>query len=99
MDHLDAISDGDLDEYRAYDSGMDFRVLGPLEVRSNGGVIPVGGPKQRSILALLIANAGQPVSLDRIVSGVYGDDAPEGARHSVQTYISTLRRDLGDLIL
>lgn len=82
-----------------YAAGMEFSVLGPIEARMDGKTVGVGGPKQRSILALLIAHAGQPVSLDRIVTGIYGEEAADGARHSVQTYISSIRRDLGDVIL
>jgi DNA-binding winged helix-turn-helix (wHTH) protein len=82
----------------AYASGMDFLVLGPVEVHQDGEALPVGGSKQRSILALLVANVRQPVSLERIVDSVYGEDAAGGARHSVQTFISTIRRNLGDII-
>jgi DNA-binding SARP family transcriptional activator/WD40 repeat protein/energy-coupling factor transporter ATP-binding protein EcfA2 len=78
--------------------GLEFLVLGPLDVRRSGRSIPVGGPKQRGILAILLANAGRPVSIDGIVDGVYGEQAALGARHSVQTYISTIRRDLGDVV-
>ena len=77
---------------------MDFLVLGPVEVYQDGEALPVGGSKQRSILALLIANTPQPVSIDRIVDSVYGEDAAGGARHSVQTFISTIRRNVGDAI-
>jgi DNA-binding SARP family transcriptional activator len=77
---------------------MDFLVLGPVEVRKDGERVPIGGPKQRGILALLIADAGRPVSLQRIVSGVYGDEAAPGAAHSVQTFISMFRRQLGDVV-
>jgi len=83
---------------RAYASRMDFRVLGPVEVRHDGVGLAVGGSKQRSILALLVVNVGQPVSLDRIVDGVYGEEAAEGARHSVQTFISAIRREIGDVV-
>jgi DNA-binding SARP family transcriptional activator len=78
---------------------MDFRVLGPVEVRHDGEALAMGGgSKQRSILALLVVNAGRPVSLERIVDGVYGEDAAEGARHSVQTFISAIRREIGDVV-
>ena len=81
-----------------YASRMDFLVLGPVTVHQDGEALPVGGSKQRSILALLVANIRHPVSLDRIVDSVYGEDARGGARHSVQTFISTIRRNLGDVV-
>ncbi|VAV98554.1 Serine/threonine protein kinase, partial [hydrothermal vent metagenome] len=81
--------------YRQY---MKFGVLGPVLVAHNGRRLPAGGPKQRTVLALLIARAGQPVSTEALMQGVYGDDAPPGSRRSVQTYISNLRGELGDVI-
>ncbi|MEN8114779.1 MAG: BTAD domain-containing putative transcriptional regulator [Actinomycetota bacterium] len=78
---------------------MEFLVLGPIEVCSAGTQIRVGGVKQRSILALLIANEGRAVSADRIVEGVYGEDAAADLRRSVQSFVSMLRRDLGDVIV
>ena len=85
-------------EPQAYRSGVDLLVLGPVEVRNQGEPVSIGGPKQRSILALLVAEAGHPVSVDRIIDDVYGEDAPEGARRSVQTLVSMIRRELGDII-
>jgi DNA-binding SARP family transcriptional activator/serine/threonine protein kinase len=83
---------------QAYRSGVDLLVLGPVEVRNQGEPVSIGGPKQRSILALLVADAGRPVSVDRIIEDVYGDDAPDGARRSVQTLVSMIRRELGDIV-
>ena len=75
---------------------VEFRVLGPIEVYSGDSLVHVGGVKQRSILALLIVNRGRAVSADRIVDEIYGDDAASGARRSVQTIVSMLRRYLGE---
>lgn len=80
------------------DHELDFRVLGTVEVHRNGASVAMGGTKQRSVLALLVANVGHPVSLDRIVVEIYGDDAGAGTRRSVQTFISTIRREVGDII-
>ena len=77
---------------------MDLMVLGPLEAVEDGRPLPLGGLKQRTVLALLIANRGRPVSTDALIDGVYGEDAPSGARRSVQTYVSNLRSQLGDVI-
>ncbi len=73
-------------------------MLGTVEVASDGERLPVGGPKQRGVLAHLVANAGHTVPIDRIVDDVYGEDADVGARRSVQTFVSTFRRELGDVI-
>ena len=91
--------DGDTFWLSPYGWVVEFRVLGPIEVYSDDSLVHVGGVKQRSVLALLIANRGHVVSADRIVDEIYGDDAAPGVRRSVQTIISTLRRDLGDVIV
>ena len=75
---------------------MDFRILGPLEVRAEPGAVQLGGSKPRAVLAMLLLNANQPVSADRLATAVWGDDAAAGAAKTVQVYISRLRKCLGD---
>jgi hypothetical protein len=49
-------------------------------------------------MALLLASNGHPVSTERLIEGVYGDEAPDGVRHSIQTFISNLRSLCGEII-
>jgi len=77
---------------------MEFRVLGPLRVEDEGNSYPLGGPKQRTLLALLIAAGGTAVSTDALVMGVYGPDGDPKDLHTLRTYISTFRRSLGGVI-
>ncbi len=81
------------------DSSIQFKVLGPVTAEGEDGPLNVGGPKQRTVLAMLIASIGRPVSNDSIAEAVYADEAPDRARRRVQTYISTLRSVLGDVIV
>jgi len=74
---------------------MQFSVLGPLAVYDGEAVLPLGGPRQRSVLALLLLAAGRVVSTDRIVTEIWGDNPPDGARDSLYTYVSNLRGVLG----
>ncbi len=62
-------------------------------------VLPVGGPKQRTMLATLIAAAGGVVATDRLLQAMYGEDVSSNSRATLFTYISTLRRTLGDVIV
>src|SRR5688572_29906216 len=64
---------------------MEFKVLGPLEVRRDGEIVPVGGPKPRAVLAFLLLHANLPVSADRLAAALWGDDAApaEGLRRPV----------------
>ena len=81
-----------------YGRYMHFGVLGTIEATDSRRRLSVGGPKQRTVLALLISRAGNTVSTDSLVDGVYGDEAPHGARRSIQTYVSNLRSEFGDVI-
>ncbi|MGH2679738.1 MAG: BTAD domain-containing putative transcriptional regulator [Actinomycetota bacterium] len=78
-----------------YGGRMQFRVLGPLEVDTGGGPIPLGGPKQRAVLAHLLVRANQTVPADTLVDEIWGEEPPEQARNIIQTYVSHLRKALG----
>ena len=78
---------------------MEFNVLGPVRVAAGSEQLDVGGPKQRAVLAMLVSRAGKTLTADAIALAVYGDDVPERARRSVQTYVSTLRSVVGDVIV
>ena len=80
-------------------SDVNVRVLGPVEVLSNGVDVRLGGPKQRTVLALLTAEVGKPVSVETLIDGVWGDDPTAGARSTLQTYVSNLRAAIGDVIV
>jgi DNA-binding SARP family transcriptional activator/ABC-type oligopeptide transport system substrate-binding subunit/streptogramin lyase len=74
---------------------MEFRILGPLEVENDGRAIPLAGPKQRAVLALLLLARGRPVSTDRLIGEIWAGAPPETALKSVQVYVSQLRKALG----
>ena len=73
---------------------LEFRVLGPLEVRRSGVPLPLGGRQQRAILAVLLCHAGHAVSTGKIADALWGEQPPPGFVASVQTYISHLREVL-----
>jgi WD40 repeat protein/DNA-binding SARP family transcriptional activator len=73
---------------------MRFGVLGPLEVIAESGPIPLGGQKQRALLALLLARPGRVVSVDALLQGLWADDPPRSADKTLQSYVVHLRRAL-----
>ena len=75
---------------------MDFRVLGPLEVRSDHGSVDLKGTKPRAVLAYLLLHANEPVSWERVAEAVWGEDVSSEARKKVQVNVSRLRKALGD---
>ncbi|MFF4624256.1 helix-turn-helix domain-containing protein [Nonomuraea jabiensis] len=50
-----------------------LRILGSLEVRAHGSVVPLGGERQRSILGLLALSANQVVLMESIADTLWGD--------------------------
>src|SRR5262249_49597359 len=51
---------------RSAGAGMEFRVLGSLEVGGEDGAVAIGGAKQRALLAVLLVHANSVVSADRL---------------------------------
>ena len=72
----------------------EFGILGPLEVSRAGRAVPLGGPRQRAVLALLLLEANRVVSLDRLAEDVWGGRPPDGWVTTVQIYVSHLRQAL-----
>ena len=77
---------------------MEYELLGPLRVLDGDGAeVSLSAPKVRSVLAVLLVNRGQRVSVDRIVDALWGDQPPRSAANLVQGYVRDLRRRLGAL--
>jgi DNA-binding SARP family transcriptional activator len=74
---------------------MDFQLLGPLEVRSQGRALALGGPKQRAVLAMLLLQPGEVVSTDRLIDELWGERPPKTVDAYIQNCISRLRGALG----
>src|SRR5829696_6664229 len=73
---------------------MDFHILGPLEVLDEGRAIPLGGSRQRALLALLLLHANETLSMDRLIDELWGERAPPTAAKLVHVQISRLRKAL-----
>ncbi len=73
---------------------MDFRILGPLEVDDDGRQLPLGGARQRGLLAMLLLHANEVVSSDRLIAELWGEDRVDDASRALQVAVSRLRRTL-----
>ncbi len=71
------------------------RVLGPVDVMTPDGPRSVGGPQARAVLATLAIGAGHAVTVDQLHRTLWGDDPPDAADNTLQSYISNLRHLLG----
>ena len=79
---------------------MRFGILGPFVVADDEGrELALGGPKQRSVLAILLLHAGEVVPSDRLIEELWRERPPATAAKTVQVYVSNLRKALGDSVL
>ncbi|ADJ42022.1 SARP family transcriptional regulator fused with ATPase domain [Amycolatopsis mediterranei S699] len=77
---------------------MRFGVLGAVAAwRPDGTQVAVGGPRSRTLLALLALDAGRFVPAERLIDGMYGEHPPDGAANALQSQVSRLRTALKDL--
>jgi len=83
---------------------IECTILGPLSAQVAGGPIPLGPPRHQKILAMLLLNVGQIVTLPRLICALWPDHPPGSAREQVHNGVSALRRKLtlagaaGDMI-
>jgi DNA-binding SARP family transcriptional activator len=74
---------------------IEFRLLGQLEVVIGGCSVPLGGAKQRAVLAVLVLSANEVVPFDRLIDEVWGESPPGSGRAALQVRVSQLRKALG----
>lgn len=76
--------------------GLDFGVLGQLQVLVDREPVPLGTPKQCAVLALLLINRNRPVPRDSIIAAIWDEDSPEAdAVHNLHVYVANLRKVFG----
>ncbi|MBP2337235.1 DNA-binding SARP family transcriptional activator [Saccharothrix coeruleofusca] len=73
---------------------FEFRLLGTVEAVHDGKLVDLGPGKQRAVLAALLVDANDVVSVDLLVSRVWGDTPPHHPQNTLYTYLSRLRRAL-----
>jgi DNA-binding SARP family transcriptional activator len=71
---------------------VDVRLLGPLELRNDAGVIRLAGARPRALVAILALHANEPLSTERLVDALWGEHPPKAAANTVQVYVSRLRK-------
>jgi predicted ATPase/DNA-binding SARP family transcriptional activator len=74
---------------------VDFRILGPLEIASEGELVQLRAAKQRALVAVLLLHANDVVSYGRLLDELWGERPPATAIKTLQVYIAALRKALG----
>jgi DNA-binding SARP family transcriptional activator len=74
---------------------VEFRILGPLEVVERDRLLPLGGSRQRALLALLLTRPNEVVSSDRLIDELWPSAPPQNAANALQYHVSQLRKVLG----
>src|SRR2546423_10354194 len=80
-------------------TGVNFHVLGPVQILDGQAPVAVDGAKARALLACLLIHANTVVSTDRLVEYLWGDRPPRSCLETLYAYVSRLRRLLGPGIL
>jgi serine/threonine protein kinase/DNA-binding SARP family transcriptional activator/ABC-type glycerol-3-phosphate transport system substrate-binding protein len=73
---------------------VEYRVLGPFDVRRDGERLALGSFKQRALLALLLIHANEVVSSDRLIDELWGADLVTGHQNALWVHVSKLRSAL-----
>jgi peptide/nickel transport system substrate-binding protein len=73
---------------------MQFRLLGPFDVRTEGRVVPIIGHRTQTLLCALLLSRGEVVPTDRLIDALWGDTPPPGALHALHVHASKLRAAL-----
>ena len=73
---------------------MQLRLLGPTELVIGDVPARLGGPRSRAVLVDLGLHAGRPIMTSQIIDDLWGESAPPSAAHTLETYISRLRKVL-----
>jgi DNA-binding SARP family transcriptional activator len=74
---------------------LEIKVLGRVDLVIDGRAVPLGGSKQRAVLAILALRANRTVSADELIDGLWGERPPASAAKMVQLYVSRLRKAIG----
>jgi predicted ATPase/DNA-binding SARP family transcriptional activator len=77
-------------------AAIEFRLLGPVDAVREEQPVQLGGRRQRALLALLLLDAGRPVSVDKLTDELWHGEPPAGADKTLRVYISRLRSTLAD---
>jgi WD40 repeat protein/DNA-binding SARP family transcriptional activator len=75
--------------------GLEFRMLGPLELTTGNGPVHLGGRRQRGVLAILLLHPNEVVPVEQVADELYAGSPPATANAQVRDHVSNLRKLVG----
>jgi predicted ATPase/DNA-binding SARP family transcriptional activator len=76
-------------------SRVQINLLGPVELTDGDGrAVPLGGPRQRTLIGALALRAPHVVSRETLIDGMWDGNPPAGAEKTLRAHVAYLRRDL-----
>ena len=79
--------------------GLSVHALGSIRVTRDGVEQPLGGARQRRLLAVLLIHRDTVVPVDRVADVVFAGEPTQAAATTVRSYVARLRRVLGDIVV
>ena len=70
-----------------YLARVEIRILGPIEAYADGEALPLGGLRERGLLALFVLSPGQTISTDRLIDALWGEDLPANPSNALQALV------------
>jgi DNA-binding SARP family transcriptional activator/tetratricopeptide (TPR) repeat protein len=71
--------------------GLEFRLLGPVELWTGAGTVALGPVKQRTLFVALLVDAGRVVPVDALIDRIWGDELPAQPRRVLHVYLTRAR--------
>src|SRR5580698_5986627 len=96
MPPMAEVEPGHADEKMAPETGLEIRVLGPIEILWQGRPIEIGGLRARALLARLLIDRDLTVPVDRLLDAFWTDQDQEVAERALRTMVSRVRKRLRD---
>jgi hypothetical protein len=79
------------------ETGLNFGVLGPLQLSVHGTLVPLGPPKQRAVLAMLVINRNRPVGVESLINAVWGQSpVPADGVHRAEPLLQSPTEKAGN---
>jgi len=79
--------------------GVEFRILGPLQVWSDQGRVQLAGAQTEKLLAALLLAGGHVVSVDALIDALWDGEAPATAKHQIHKLVGKLRRRVPGVVV